>query len=125
MLKVGLFAIAAAFLGLILKKEKEEFAVLLILAAGVLLFSYALAQVAVVITFVQDILDGISFDWEYMTVLLKMLGIAYVGEFAASVCQDAGYHSVAGQAQMFAKLSVVILSLPYLAYFVEVVEGFL
>ncbi len=125
MIKVGIFGVAAAFLALVLKREKEEFAVLLILAAGVILFSYAVAQAAAVITFVQDILNGLSFDSDYLTVLLKMLGIAYVGEFAASVCQDAGYHSIAGQVQMFAKLSVVLLSLPYLAYFVEVVEGFL
>ena len=125
MIKVGIFGVAAAFLALVLKREKEEFAVLLILAAGVVLFSYALAQAAAVITFVQDILEGLSFESDYLTVLLKMLGITYVAEFAASVCQDAGYHSIAGQVQMFAKLSVVLLSLPYLAYFVEVVEGFL
>lgn len=125
MVKIGIFGIAAAFLALILKREKEEFAILLILTAGVLLFACALAQASTVITFIQSMMEQLSFDSDYLAVLIKMLGITYVGEFAASVCQDAGYHSVSGQIQAFARLSIVILSLPYLAYFVEVVESFL
>lgn len=125
MLKIGIFGVTAALLALVLKKEKEEFAVLMILAAGIMLFAYAVAQVAVVMEFIQGIMAKLPFDSDYLMILLKMLGITYVGEFAASICQDAGYQSIAGQIQVFAKLSIVILSLPCLSYFVDVVESFL
>ena len=40
--KVGLLGITAVFLALILQKEKSEFAMLLVLAAGMILFTYIL-----------------------------------------------------------------------------------
>ncbi len=125
MVRIGAIGVAAAFLALIIKREKEEYSVILILAAGVILFACAVAQAAVVITFIQEIMDKLSFDSDYLAVLIKMLGITYAGEFAASVCRDAGYQSIAGQIQTFAKFSIVIVSLPYLSYFVEVVDSFL
>lgn len=125
MLKVGFFGVSAALLALVVRKEKGEYAIVLALAAGILIFAYAIAQVAVVMNFVEGIMEGLPFDSGYLWILFKMLGITYVAEFAANICKDAGYQSIAGQIEVFAKLSLVALSLPCLSYLVDVVEGFL
>ena len=54
-----------------------------------------------------------------------MLGVAYVAEFAASICKDAGQQSIAGMIELFAKLSIVTLSIPGLLFLVETLEMFL
>ena len=41
----------------------------------------------------------------YVTAILKMVGIAYVGQFSAGLCRDAGYSSVAGQIELFCRVS--------------------
>lgn len=125
MLKIGLFGVAAAFLAMVVHKEKAEYAMLLVLAAGVLIFAYALAQVSVVLEFMEGILDKLPLDSSNLWLLLKMLGITYVAEFASAICRDAGYQSIAGQIDVFAKLSIVALSLPCLAMLLDVVESFL
>ena len=92
MIKIGMIGIAAVFLALLLKKEKGELALLVGIAASVL------------------------------KALLKMLGITYVADFSASVCREAGYGSVAGQIELFAKLSIVALSIPELWVLLRLIE---
>ena len=60
----------------------------------------------------------------YYVQLLKMLGIAYVAEFASSICKDAGHNSISGMIELFAKMSIVALSIPGLLFLVETLEQF-
>ena len=60
-----------------------------------------------------------------MDLLLKMVGITYVGQFSASICRDAGYASVAGQIELFARLSVLAISMPILTALLETIHEFL
>lgn len=125
MLKIGFLGVSAALLALVVGKEKADYAVLVALAAGILIFAYIIAQISLVIDFVEGILGQLPFDTDYLWALFKMLGITYVAEFAANICRDAGYQSIAGQIEVFAKLSIVALSLPCLTCLVELVGDFL
>ena len=123
--KVGLLGITAVFLALILQKEKSEFAMLLVLAAGMILFTYILLRMQTIVSFLSDMLDYLPVDNTYLLPLLKMLGIAYIAEFSSSICKEAGYSAIAGQMELFAKLSIVALSIPELMYLMDVLEKYL
>lgn len=64
-------------------------------------------------------------DYAYVAILLKMLGITYVSELVSAICKDAGYHSVALQIEIFARLGIMVLCIPILMTLLEVVRGFL
>lgn len=123
MVKIGLAGVVAAFLGLYLRKERPEFGIIIGIISGVLIFSYGIAQIEVIVGFIEKIMDYLPLEQEYLWAILKMLGIAYVAEFAATICKDSGYSSIAGQIETFAKLSIVVLSLPGLSYLLDVVEN--
>ena len=61
-------------------------------------------------------------DSIYFTQLIKMVGVSYCAEISSNICRDAGYNSIAAQIETFAKLCIVVMSLPGLYYFVEVIE---
>ena len=107
MVKIGLIGIAAIFLAAPLRKEKGEFSMLTILA------------------FLKELIDRLPIDEAYLTPLFKMLGITYVADFAANFSRESGYSSLAGQMELFAKLSIIALSIPELMYLVDVLENFL
>ena len=125
MVRIGLIGIAAIFLAMPLKKEKSEFALIIVLVAGMIIFVYALSRMRTVITFLQNLMEQLPIDSAYLIPLFKMLGITYIADFASSVCRESGYSSVAGQMELFAKLSIVALSIPELEYLVDVLENFL
>ena len=86
------------------------------MVAGIVIFYYVLTQISVVVNFVTEMLDMVAIEESYYFQLLKMLGVAYVAEFASNICKDAGQQSVAGMIELFAKISIVVLSIPGLVF---------
>ncbi len=125
MVKIGLIGIAAIFLAAPLRKDKGEFSMLIVLVAGMLVFVYGLARMQTILTFLKELIDRLPIDEAYLTPLFKMLGITYVADFAANFSRESGYSSLAGQMELFAKLSIIALSIPELMYLVDVLENFL
>jgi stage III sporulation protein AD len=60
----------------------------------------------------------------YLTTLLKMTGVTYIAEFSAGICKDAGYGALAGQIEIFGKLSILALSMPIVLALLETLQGF-
>ena len=65
----------------------------------------------------------IKVDSAYIGILLKMLGIAFVADFSANICKDAGYSMVAGQVELAGKLSILLLSTPILNALLDTILG--
>lgn len=53
------------------------------------------------------------------------MGITYIAEFSSDLCKDAGYQTIAGQIQIFGKLSVLAVSMPVLLALLDVIQNFL
>ncbi|MFZ5641387.1 MAG: stage III sporulation protein AD, partial [Bacillota bacterium] len=48
----------------------------------------------------------------YMETVMKIIGIAYIAEFGAQICRDAGEGAVAGEIEFAAKVIVMVLAIP-------------
>lgn len=125
MLKVGMIGILVAFLSMIFKREKGEYAILVGIGAVILIFASVLTRVEQVMDFMQVLTDRLPMEEGYLVILFKMLGITYIGEFASSICKDAGYASLAGQIELFAKLSILVLSIPGITNILDLLDSFL
>ena len=123
MIKVCFIGIIAALLALIIRQCKNEFGIMLGIAASGIIFLYIIFQITNIIDFVNKIINKIPFDSIYFVELIKMIGVSYCAEISANICRDAGYSSIAGQIETFAKITIVVMSLPGLYYFVEVLES--
>ena len=125
MLKIGIVGIVAAIFATFLKKERAELSSMIGIVTGSVIFFYILSQISVMTEFLASILKRIDLEETYYYQLVKMLGVAYVAEFACSICKDAGHQSIAGMIELFAKLSIVTLSIPGILFLVETLEMFL
>ena len=78
---------------------------------------------------IQDTVSAISslvnINTDYVAVLLKMIGITYVAEFATGICKDAGYQTIASQIEIFAKLTILTFSMPVLEALLLTIKDFL
>lgn len=107
-----------------IRKERSELSVVMGMVAGMIIFYYVLTQISVVVRFITEMLNMVAIEETYYLQLLKMLGVAYVAEFSSSICKDAGHQSIAGMIELFAKISIVALSIPGLVFLVETLESF-
>lgn len=124
-IKIGILGIAGVLLAMILKKEKGEFSILISMVVCICIFIYIITKLQTVFSFTQKLEEMVSIDSAYIGLVVKMVGITYAAEFAANICKDAGYSSIAGQIETFAKMSILVVSLPVLLTFMETIGSFL
>jgi len=107
------------------KHSKPEFAIYLSIATSVFLLFLAAGKLEVVVESIKLIQDSISVQTAYIQALLKIIGITYIAEFAADICKDAGYATIAGQIGVFSKLSILAVSMPIVTALLDTIQGFL
>ena len=123
MWKVSLIAVTAVILCIMIKKYRHELSSLLSITAGIIIFFYSLACISSVLSFVRSLIELLPIDDFYIYELIKMLGVTYAAEFAENICKDAGCQAVACQIEIFAKLTIVIMSIPIINSLIEIVGG--
>ena len=125
MVRVTLLGIAGVLLALQLKSLKSEYSIYLCLGVSALIFWYMTEQLGSILEGLEMIQDTLPLNAGYIRTLIKIVGITYIAEFASDLCKDAGYQAVAGQIQMFGKLSVLAVSIPILTALLDTVRTFL
>ena len=125
MVRVALLGIAGVLLALQLKSLKSEYSIYLCLGVSGLIFWYMTEQLGSILEGLEMIQDTLPLNAGYIRTLIKIVGITYIAEFASDLCKDAGYQAVAGQIQMFGKLSVLAVSIPILTALLDTVRTFL
>lgn len=125
LIKIAFLGVAGVLLAIQFKAQKPEYGIYIGLAAGILIFSYTVRQVAAVMAQLGQLKAYLGGAETYLAVLLKVIGITYICEFSADICKDAGYGTVAGQIEVLGKLSVMFAGLPVLFAVIDQIQGFL
>ena len=126
MLRIAMIGIAGVLLALQVKALKPEYGIYLCLAVSLLVFLQMTDLLGMILAGLQTVQESLPLQAGYFKILLKIIGITYIAEFASDLCKDAGYATtIAGQIQMFGKLSVLAAGIPVLTALLETIRGFL
>lgn len=111
---VGL-AIVAVVLIVIIRQQRPELAVQLSIVVGAVIFTMMLGKINSVISLMQELARRSNVSMLYMGTILKIVGVAYIAEFGAQICRDAGEGAVASKIEFAAKVIVIVLAIPVIA----------
>ncbi len=125
MLHLAGIAVTVAAFALLLRQARKEYALLLGLITGVLVFGYILTKAAPVFTEINHLTVQAKIDSKYVSALVKSMGICFVTELAADTCRDAGETAVAGKMEMAGKFAVLLVALPLFSQVAELAVGLL
>lgn len=120
-LKISMLGISAVLLALILKSYRPEYSAYISIAVCVCIFLFAGTKLELIIGYAEKMERMIHLDHSYIAMILKMIGVTYVAEFASNICKDCGYQTIAGQIELFAKLSILVLGMPVILAFMETI----
>ncbi|ACA59522.1 stage III sporulation protein AD [Candidatus Desulforudis audaxviator] len=106
------FGLVAAVLVVILRQYKPEIALLVSLAAGIMLFMMVLGKIGAIVEVLKDLSNRANVNLVYLGVILKIVGIAYIADFGAQLCRDAGEGALAAKIEFAAKILILVLAIP-------------
>lgn len=125
MIHIAVLGVAGALLAIQFKNEKSEYGIYISIALCVMVFFSIIDRVEIVVFAIRDLSHQVLVKNGYLVILLKMLGVAYVAEFASSICKDAGHQTIAGQIEVYSKITILALGMPILKILLETIQAFL
>ncbi|PKM45026.1 MAG: stage III sporulation protein AD [Firmicutes bacterium HGW-Firmicutes-8] len=111
---VGLCLVATVLI-VIIKQQRPELAVQLSIVVGAVIFTMMLGKINSVITLMRQLAQKSDINVLYMGIILKIVGVAYIAEFGAQICRDAGEGAIASKIEFAAKVIVIVLAVPVIA----------
>ena len=123
--KVSLIGMGGVILCFLLKGTRPEYASFVTMGIGLLILGLAVGKLKYLFESLESLKEILPVSSENISVLAKMIGITYIGQFSAGICRDAGYQATGAQIELFCKLSILVLGIPVMMALLETIREFL
>ena len=70
----------------------------------------------------ENIAEESGIDTAYVKIVIKIIGVAYICQFASDICKDAGESSIAGKIELGGKIVIITMSMPIIYGLLELVS---
>lgn len=115
---VGL-GLVGAVLTVFVRERHKELAIFVSLTTGIIIFLFALTRISSILRTLQELASRANVNMFYLITVLKIIGIAYMAEFGAQICRDAGEGSIAAKIEFAGKILIMALALPIIVAILE------
>ena len=86
--KIVGIGIIAVIIITIIKQYKPEFAIYVSILAGIIIFFMVFENLSGIIDLINDLTLKSNVNSDFIKILLKITGIAFLAEFAVQICMD-------------------------------------
>ena len=117
---VGL-ALVSTILCLIIKKDRPEMAMFIAILTGIMILLSVTYQFNFIIESINELANRANIPTMYISLIIKLIGIAYLMEFAIQICKDCGEGNIASKLEFGGKIIVMTMSFPILVSIIDMI----
>ena len=119
---IGL-GITGAVLSLLIKQYRPEIAMAIPILTAAAILAMCAPYLNAVVTAFTDIADRAGIELVHMKTVIKIIGVAYICQFASDICSDAGERAIAGKIELGGRIVIITLSMPIIYNMLELVSN--
>ena len=112
-------AIISTILCLVIKKDRPEFANFVAITAGVVILLSVVLKLNFIVEEINNLAKRADIPSMYISLIIKLIGIAYIMEFAISICKDCGENNIASKLEFGGKIIIMSMSFPILLSIID------
>ena len=121
-IKIAGIALTGVISAALLKSINKDISLYVILATAVIILIAVLGEISEIFSFIENIYDDITYGREFFPVIIKVLIIAYITDFTAQLCKDAGEGSIGSKVELAGKVIIFYVAMPILTAILEVID---
>ena len=106
---------------MMLKQYKPEFAIYVSVLTGVLILVLVMDKLIGIINLINSVANKASINTKFIALLIKITGIAFLSEFAVSICKDSGESAIASKIELGSKIVIISMSIPIISSLLELI----
>ena len=120
-IKIIGIALVALIIIVLLKQYKPEYTIYISLLAGALIILLVMDKLTGIINLLQSLANKTSINSTFFLLLIKITGIAFLSEFAVSICKDSGEAAIANKIEIGTKIIIISMSIPIITSLLEII----
>ena len=120
-LKIVTLALTGVILASLMKSVNKEISIYIILATVIILFVSIIDKLTYIFHFLEGIYDNVTYGRTFFPVILKVLAVAYITDFTAQLCKDAGETTIGSKVELAGKVIIFYLAMPILTAILELI----
>ena len=120
-IKIIAVGLIAVIIVIIIKQYKPEFAIYISIITGAIILYMIFGKLQGIINLLQNISSKAGVNSQFLSLLLKITGIAFLAEFAINICKDAGEGAIASKIEIGSKVIIVSMSIPIISSLLDVI----
>ncbi len=124
-IKIIGIGLSGGVLALVLKEYKPVFSVAVGCTTAIIIFLMLLQQISYVFDVVNLIAQRLSVNTEYIKIIIRIIGIAYLARFGSELCRDAGQNAIAQKIDFAGRIIIIVTSFPILTAVLNLLIGVL
>lgn len=124
-IQIILICIVAAFLFIIVKEVNAPIAFVIVLCTSMFVLFVVMIEITKIIQLLQSLAQLVRIDSIYIQTIFKIVGIAYITEFAANMMRDAGLSSIGSNIELAGKVFILILAIPIIQAVIQIILQFI
>lgn len=121
LIRIGVLGITAAILILIIKTNRPEIALQISLVFGVIVMLSLAGRIKGILDLIEMYMERANISGVYVAALLKIIGMAYIAEFAAESCRDAGQNAIAAKVELAGKILIMLTAVPVITSVMSII----
>ena len=121
-IKVLAGALITVILGLALRQQGKDIALLLSIAVCCMVLAVVILYLEPVVEFIRQLFSFTGTDPEMLEILLKSVGIGLLAEIAGLICADAGNAALAKTIQVLSAAVILWLAVPLMQALLDLVH---
>ena len=106
---------------IIVKQYRPEFVIYVSIIAGAIILMLIMDKVSSIINLLTALSNKTVVNNEFLTLLIKITGIAFLTEFSVSLCKDSGETAIANKIDIGGKVIIISMSIPIIASLLETI----
>ncbi len=124
-MQVVAFALVCSLLLTLLRQSSDAMALVLAVAASAVILTVIVRQLPPILTALQGLAARAGVEMFYLRTLLRVMAVAYVVDFGAHLCSDAGEGALAKNVRLAGKVLILAMAVPIIIAVADVVVGLL
>ena len=105
-------AIITCFTATIVKQVKSEFYVFVVICGSILISILILNQFTTIFAYFNGLIEKTGIDSSLFVLIIRVIGVAYLIEFATDICLDTNNLSIANKISLAGKVIIICMALP-------------
>ena len=120
-IKIIGIALVALVIIIMLKQYRPEYAIFISILTGILILFLVMDRLTGIINLIESIKSKFSINTQFIALLIKITGIAFLSEFAVSICKDSGEAAIASKIELGSKIIIISMSIPIISSLLEII----